>query len=277
MSDQYQPPQSDLVTEGSFDNVPLFSPRGRLGRIRYLAHSFWATTVIYVAGFVLIAATEGFNATLSGIATIIMLIALAVVTFIFTIKRCHDFNASGWWSILALVPLANFFFVFKSGTPTANRFGSAPPPNTVLLWIGGLAFPFFFIVGILAAIAIPAYQDYSARAQIGAAMTSVSAPKTALAYFYKENGHWPDENDLATLELDEPLEMTYSIIYVYPDTGQIEAVMRDLSTINPSIANGSLEFTPKFENNVLKFDCMSDNIDPRFLPRSCQGTAIYSE
>ena len=37
------------------------------------------------------------------------------------------------------------------------------------------------IIGILAAIAIPAYQDYTQRAQIGEAFTIVSAAKTAIA------------------------------------------------------------------------------------------------
>ena len=60
-------------------------------------------------------------------------IGYLVLTFMLTIQRCHDFNASGWLSLLALV---------------------------VLVWL----FP-VLVVALMAAVAIPAYQSYVKRAQ----------------------------------------------------------------------------------------------------------------
>jgi type IV pilus assembly protein PilA len=54
------------------------------------------------------------------------------------------------------------------------------------------------IIGILAAIAIPAYQDYTQRAQIGEAFTIVSNAKTAIAEYYQTNGAFPDATDILT-------------------------------------------------------------------------------
>ena len=48
------------------------------------------------------------------------------------------------------------------------------------------------IIGILAAVAIPAYQDYIARAQVGEAVNLLAGGKTPLAEFYADKGAWPN-------------------------------------------------------------------------------------
>jgi hypothetical protein len=82
-----------------------------------------------------------------------------------TIQRSHDFNMSGWFSLLALVPLVNLIFWFIPGTDGPNRFGAKTPPNSALVLIGVWIVPILFIGGILAAVSIPAYQDYVKRSQ----------------------------------------------------------------------------------------------------------------
>ena len=47
------------------------------------------------------------------------------------------------------------------------------------------------IIGILAAVAIPAYQDYTARAQVAEAVELLSGGKTPMAEFYADKGIWP--------------------------------------------------------------------------------------
>ncbi len=47
------------------------------------------------------------------------------------------------------------------------------------------------IIGILAAVAIPAYQDYTARAQVTEAVELLSGGKTPMAEFYADKGVWP--------------------------------------------------------------------------------------
>ena len=47
------------------------------------------------------------------------------------------------------------------------------------------------IIGILAAIALPAYQDYTIRAQVSEGPTLSEGLKTALAEYYASNGAWP--------------------------------------------------------------------------------------
>ncbi len=50
------------------------------------------------------------------------------------------------------------------------------------------------IIGILAAVAIPAYQDYTIRSQATEGNALSSALKTAVAEFYADRGAWPANN-----------------------------------------------------------------------------------
>ena len=55
------------------------------------------------------------------------------------------------------------------------------------------------IIGILAAIALPAYQDYTKRARVGEAMTLAAGAKTAVTEYYSSNNSWPTNNEAAGL------------------------------------------------------------------------------
>jgi type IV pilus assembly protein PilA len=55
------------------------------------------------------------------------------------------------------------------------------------------------IIGILAAIAIPAYQDYLIRSQVTEGLTMASAAKVGVAEFYANKGVWPSSNSAAGL------------------------------------------------------------------------------
>jgi len=53
------------------------------------------------------------------------------------------------------------------------------------------------IIGILAAIAIPAYQNYTVRAQVTEGLNLADGWKTAIAEYYANNGTWPTTANLA--------------------------------------------------------------------------------
>jgi type IV pilus assembly protein PilA len=50
------------------------------------------------------------------------------------------------------------------------------------------------IIGILAAIAIPAYQDYIVRSQVSEGLAMASSVKASVAEFYADRGTWPANN-----------------------------------------------------------------------------------
>src|SRR5215475_13195245 len=53
------------------------------------------------------------------------------------------------------------------------------------------------IIGILAAIAIPAYQNYTIRSQVTEGLTLADGWKTAIAEYYANTGNWPSQANLA--------------------------------------------------------------------------------
>lgn len=53
------------------------------------------------------------------------------------------------------------------------------------------------IIGILAAVALPAYQDYTKRSHVSEGMTLASGAKTALTEYYSSKGEWPTDNAAA--------------------------------------------------------------------------------
>ena len=55
------------------------------------------------------------------------------------------------------------------------------------------------IIGILAAIAIPAYQDYLIRSQVSEGLAMASAAKASVSEYYANHGSWPLDNSAAGL------------------------------------------------------------------------------
>lgn len=163
----YAPPGSAVADERAdhYQPVRLFAAAGRIGRLRYLANMMVAYLLVVVVGggmgFLLALMQMGGSSALPGIIAIIPYFIFLVLK---TIQRSHDMNWSGWSALLALIPLVGLIWVFKRGSAGNNRFGAPPPPNTLLIKIGGLAIPVIAVIGIVAAVALPAYQEYTKRA-----------------------------------------------------------------------------------------------------------------
>ena len=66
------------------------------------------------------------------------------------------------------------------------------------------------IIGILAAIAIPAYQDYTIRAQISEGLTLSSGAKSAMVDFYLRGGAWPNDKKGAGLADKKNIKGNYT-------------------------------------------------------------------
>ena len=149
----------------------IFSLNGRIGRLRYFAYS-WLYNVLSMVIMGILAAiffpalVEGDPEAPNGAMLAAMGLLYLPIFFCFIVaarRRLHDLNSNGWLSLLVLVPLVNFFFAIYllvwPGTSDTNDYGPRPTSNPVLLILLGLLGP-IMIIGILAAVAIPAYQDF---------------------------------------------------------------------------------------------------------------------
>lgn len=175
----YRPPRGSITPAppARYGEIRPFSHRGRLGRVRYIGYSVGLGLLINLVavalgGMVTISAGGGGGGVTEVLMTggfIILVILTVTLSTLLTIQRLHDFDASGWWAVLLLAPLANLVLylvlLIMPGTQGANRFGDPTPPNTTGVIFLALVLPAVFIVGLIAAIAIPAYQDYVERTQ----------------------------------------------------------------------------------------------------------------
>lgn len=122
------------------------------------------------------------------------------------------------------------------------------------------------IVGILAAVALPAYQDYVARSQVSEGLTLVSGAKPVIAEYYSNHGNYPTASDIGF--------NGYTGSYVDSTTigsdGQIIATFSNKA--NSKISGKTVTLTPEEveETGNLRWNCTS-NADSKYLPTSCSN------
>lgn len=181
----YQAPSADVEHEYDvveYDDNGVFSFQGRIGRLRYWAYTIATILVSYLifgvaVALLMPAMMESGGGEFDGMPIMFWVLYLAfigvllVTGIMWGVRRLHDLNQSGWLWLLNLVPIVNFFFglylLFAPGKEEPNQYGPPPPPNSIwnkiIGWGSLIAIP--AIIGILAAVAIPAYQDYVERSQ----------------------------------------------------------------------------------------------------------------
>lgn len=119
------------------------------------------------------------------------------------------------------------------------------------------------IIGILAAVAIPAYQDYTARAQASEAVSLLSGLKTPISEYYQTEGAYPAMADLGTV--------TTSGDYVASIASDITV---DPATYTATFAATGVASDLQSTTVVLSFDGTTFSCDPgtvsaEFMPSGC--------
>ena len=98
------------------------------------------------------------------------------------------------------------------------------------------------IIAILAAIALPAYQDYTIRSQAAEGMSLAAAPKTAIAETFVNRGEWPADRAAAGLSADATDTTGQFVQSVEVTDGEIIVTYGE--NANTKIAGETLVFTP---------------------------------
>lgn len=164
-SSPYATPKATVAESlPEFGELKMIGIEGRIGRLRYLAWSL----VLILACMPVFGIAAGFFAAseiLGGLLMVIAGIAVAVISIMFGVKRLHDIGWSGWLLLITLVPVVGGVFSLLMfiipGSTEANRFGPPPPPNSTVVKVLALLWIALIIVGIIAAIALPAYMGYA--------------------------------------------------------------------------------------------------------------------
>ena len=129
------------------------------------------------------------------------------------------------------------------------------------------------IIGILAAIAIPAYQDYTIRAQVSEGLSLADGSKTALAEYYTNYGKFPPNNTSAGLATSTSIIGNYvSAVNVGTTKGQIQ-VSYGGPKANAAIPATSILILSAITSGggSIQWTCKSTTIPQKYLPSSCKG------
>ena len=128
------------------------------------------------------------------------------------------------------------------------------------------------IIGVLSAIAIPAYQDYTIRAQVSEGLRLSAGAKVALIDYYANNGDWPKDNGAAGLADEHDIVGKYTEHVKVKDN--VIEIKFDKDGAHAAIRDKTLTLTATAEAGDTSWECASDAIEHKHLPSACRdGTA----
>ena len=127
------------------------------------------------------------------------------------------------------------------------------------------------IIAILAAIAIPAYQDYLIRAQVSEGFVLAGGAKAADWDFVSNTGRFPPNNESAGLAKNVSIKGQYvssvdladgviKVLFNGPKANEAIRPSAKYVMLSPITHAGSIEWT-----------CTASTVDHKYLPTSCRG------
>jgi type IV pilus assembly protein PilA len=145
--------------------------------------------------------------------------------------------------------------------------GNAPVVVAVV-GVGGI-----FMIGILAAIAIPAYQDYTIRSQVSEGLMLAAPIKASVAQAYAASGAWP-------VELENAIDSARYVSSIEVSDGTI--LIRYGKAANSKISGQTLSLHPREVEGAIKWDCgygvgdgaTQTDVAPKYLPRACREEQV---
>ena len=141
------------------------------------------------------------------------------------------------------------------------------------------------IIGILAAIAIPAYQDYLIRSQVSEGLTMAAAAKASVSEFYANRGTWPGSNSEAGLGSAADIQGKYvqsisvgggAITVTYGNEANDAHLDGQTLGLQPGASrNGDVIWKCANADNPSGWDTdigssATTSVEPKYLPSTCR-------
>jgi type IV pilus assembly protein PilA len=126
------------------------------------------------------------------------------------------------------------------------------------------------ILGILMAIAIPAYQDYAVRAKVSEGINLAGAAKLGVAETYSSTGRLVGSNASAGVPTAASINGKYvtSVTVGATTPGVIDILYRG----EPKVTGGILQLSASTQAGSVRWDCHAlSGLADRYLPSECRG------
>lgn len=193
----------------------------------------------------------------------------------------HRFYLGQWWGALyllffwlwipGLIAFGEFvYFLLRDSRKWDEKYNEGIPagPNdksssvlvTLLIIMGG--FIFVAMLGIVAAVALPAYQDYTIRAKLAQSHTSAGFVMRAVESYAIDNRQWPSSiNDV---------EVNKQVV-----TGLVGSVTVENGTVYVAPSQevgveGLVIYVPTESEGGVSWSCKESTIEPKYLPQECR-------
>jgi len=124
------------------------------------------------------------------------------------------------------------------------------------------------IIGILAAIAIPAYSDYTERAKVSEIVTLASACKASVSEYYQAQGTFPADNNAAGCGATQTAKIKSITVSA---SGAASGTITVESNLSKATGNYTLVGTPT-NNDSVEWACNGSGttIVDKYLPANCR-------
>jgi type IV pilus assembly protein PilA len=126
------------------------------------------------------------------------------------------------------------------------------------------------IIGILAAVALPAYRDYSVRAKVSELILAASSAKNSIAEYVNTQGVMPDTASVSI----ESQQSKYVASVVYTGTNATSGFIRVTATAaEPAISGNTLDLTGTVNSGQVTWVCSpgaAGGINTKYMPSSCR-------
>ena len=125
------------------------------------------------------------------------------------------------------------------------------------------------IIGILAAVALPSYQNYTARAKVSEGLSLANELKTQLAEYYNLNNGWPATH--AALPGSYSLAVQTTVVEKVESSSNIITITYE--AIGSAVADtDTITLTASANEGSIKWACASSAVADEFCPATCSCT-----
>ena len=123
------------------------------------------------------------------------------------------------------------------------------------------------IIAILAAIALPAYQDYVTRSQVSEGISLATGAKVAIATYYADTGEFPPDNPAAGMSDPGSINGKYVSSVTVDDTGTISVVFS--GSASAKISGQTLTMQVHDNAGSLSWEC--GGLPNNYMPSTCRN------
>ncbi len=127
------------------------------------------------------------------------------------------------------------------------------------------------IIGILAAIALPAYQDYTIRSKVSEGLALASGAKAAVAETYAARGAYPTSNAEAGLGVNTTISGNSVTSTTVGAAGIITVLFNSTLGGNPTANATTIILTPTDAGGSVTWTCTAGTLPAKYRPASCRA------